>query len=609
MMEYKRQCNTLEKRLEEMKKRANHHDDHIRIVDSWWIQLLQELNLLAENKIPYQPDVDQPPFPTHTSFQDLQDFESQLSEKASSIKSITESLLTRCASSRGQVLPSVTNLESQVNSLLAYQKDFLVKLDRLSSDKDQVSEQLDLATLRYMKAERKVDRLRSTQVHKLEQQALAHATTRPSAGPEAENGKVAGEVNGNIEALQAQLQETNAVSEKQKEQLEAALSESKSLREELTAVQTKLSNLTDEDYSRTELFKAVRAQQEETVKKVNHLDVTNKRLQEDRLRLENERESYKKKLEEEAQSLTTELEDQLQTVDSDLVRVRSARDELHGEVTKLRTKEEQVRTAIDHMKELVSAKEDRISALELEVRRLQPSEDVDMDPRPDIEEIPLDELREKYKKLQQDFESVNKELPAMAAAIKRSQALASKKVMDFDALEERLQITLAEKSKANQKYFDARKHSDTMSEEIKRLRGQNSKSSEIISQLKDNEAQNRTLLGNLEKQLSDLKQTNTAIMTENRRLELACSDALRRLDSLKTQVSELHSLARSKDSTTAVARERHAALETEAEKLKVRIDYISKDRDKWKTKSLSNSSDEEEMLRVSTSSPRRCTLR
>lgn len=39
MLEYKRQVNTLEARLEELNKRSTHHDDHIRVVDAWWVQV------------------------------------------------------------------------------------------------------------------------------------------------------------------------------------------------------------------------------------------------------------------------------------------------------------------------------------------------------------------------------------------------------------------------------------------------------------------------------------------------------------------------------------------------------------------------------------------
>ncbi|KAI8953960.1 BRE1 E3 ubiquitin ligase-domain-containing protein [Xylaria longipes] len=455
-----------------------------------------------------------------------------------------------------------------------------------------------------MKAERRLDRVKSAQVQKLEQQALANSTTRPATGADQANGTSSDESNGNYASQQAALRELNAVADKQKEQLEAALAQNKSLQAEFTSLQTRLTNLTDEDYSRTETFKLFKAQNEDLIKKANNLEAECHTLRQEKIKLEKEREASRQRIQSEAQNLIVDLEDQLQQADTNLARVRATRDELHADVMMLKASKEQERTAIDHMNELLKAKEDRILALESEIQRLRPSEDVDMTAPSEIDALSLEELREKYKKLKSDYESIENELPGMATAVKKFQALANKKVMDFAAQEERVALTIAEKSKADQKYFNARKESDTKADEVKRLRSQNMKSSEIISQLKEVEAHNRTLVTNLDKQLADVKQTNISVMTENKKLEATNQDMSRRYDSLKQQVSELANLAKTKDSTTSSARERNTHLETEVEKLKVRLESTAKDRDKWKTKSLSNSSEEEEMLRVSNSQVR-----
>ena len=496
--------------------------------------------------------------------------------------------------------PNISEIQAQVNALLAKQKDFRVQIDRLTGDKDSLSGQLDTATLRYMKAERKLDRLKSAQVQKLEQQAFAQATARPGASDQQNGMDIDSPSAGGGEALQSALHEATAVAEKRKEQLESALAEARSLREELTAVQARQTSLSEEDYSRTEVFRLFKGQNEDLIKRVNHLEAANKSLQSMNEQLKKEREASRKQLETEAQALIADLEDQLQQADTNLVRIRATRDELLAEVTALRNGKEQERTAIQHMKELLGASEDRIGTLEAELNRLQPKdEDVDMEPQPEIDALSPDELREKHKKLLQDYKSIESELPGLTKALRRFQSLANTKVMDFTALEERVALSIAEKSKADQKYFNTRKDADQKSEEIKKLRVQNNKSSDIISQLKEVEAQNRTLVTNLDKQLADMKQTNASLMTENKKLDSSSGEAVRRFDSLKQQVSDLTGLAKSKDSTTSTARERTAALEADVEKLKVRLDTTSKDRDKWKAKSLSNSSEEEEMLRVS----------
>jgi E3 ubiquitin-protein ligase BRE1 len=539
----------------------------------------------------------EPPFPTHVTFRDIQDLELHLADKASSIKKLADSLFARLAANRGDIQPDVSSLEAQVNSVLAGQKDLLVKVARLTSEKDGLSEQLNTATLRYMKAERKLDRLRSTQVQKLEQQALAIATRPPT---DHENGVEQNESNGNNGALQLALQESQAVSETQKEQLESALAEAKSLQEQLTAAKTRLASLSDEDYAHTEVFKLAKARVDDLTKRFNHLEADNKTLQAKIGELNGHREAYKQRLESEAQTLTGDLEDQLQQSDTNLARIRTTRDELLADVANLKASKDQERNALVAMKELVSAKEDRISALELELQRLQPSEDVDMSPGTDVDGLSPEELRDRYRKLEQDFASINKELPAVVTGMKKFQAIAGKKVSDLATLEDRVALAVAEKTKADQKYFGVRKFDDTRAEELKRLRTQNAKSSEIISQLKENEAQSRSLVSNLEKQLVDLKQANTAVAGESKRLEASTSETLRRCESFKVQIAELNSLARTKDDFTAVAKDRTIVLEKELVQLKTKLEHTSSERDKYKAKSQSNSSEEEDMLRVCT---------
>jgi E3 ubiquitin-protein ligase BRE1 len=492
----------------------------------------------------------------------------------------------------------VAQLESQVKSLLAQQKELLVKVDRLESQKTALSEQYDKATLKVIKAERKLDRARSAQVQKLEQQALAGATAHPTSKDE--NGSSSSTANGDSEALKLQYQEAMAVVDKQKQQLEAALAENKALTDENSSIKIKKEAVTDEEYARTELFKQFKAQNEDLIKRINHLEATNKQLREEAEKLRGERTEWKTKLEAEAQVVTLELEDQLQQKDQDLTRIRSARDELLAEVAMRKASQEQEKTAISQMKELAEAQVDRIGQLELELERLRPNEDTSRtDPRINLEALSVQELRQRYTKLEKDFEAINKELPLLEKSYKKSMGLAHNKVMDFHALEERVATLTAEKAKADQKYFAARKDMDIRTAEIRTLRAQNGKSSEIISQLKDVETQNRALIGSLEKQIAALKQDISTALSERKRLEQLSAEATRRADACKSQISSLTELVKAKDAAVASMKEQLLKAETELEKARVDIKEITKDCNKWKIKCQSNSSEEEEALRVS----------
>jgi E3 ubiquitin-protein ligase BRE1 len=510
-----------------------------------------------------------------------------------------ESIFERLNAARGQVKPEVAQLETQIKNFLAQQKEYLVKIDQLETKNDTLSEQLDTTTLKVIKAERKLDRTKSAQVHKLEQQALASATTQVASTQE--NGS-AKETNEDYVVLKTKYGETVAVMAKQKEQIESLLSEMKGLQDENAMYKVKKESITDEDYARTEVFKQFKTQNEDLIKRINNLEAINKQLREEAEKLQAERTAFKTQLETEAQLMTSDLEEQVQRMDSDLARIRHARDELHAEKEVRKASQEQEKVAAAQMKDLIELNEDRIAVLENELSRLRPNEDVTMStPREDLESLSEDALRQKVQQLERDYEAIQKEIPGLEKAYKKSLSVVHNKVMDFTALEERVAMLTAEKNKADQKYFASRRDIDFTKTENRTLRLQNAKSSETIAQLKAVETQSRSLITTMEKQLSNLRQSNTSIAADNKKLESTASDANRRAEAVKTQISDLTNLVKSKDATMLSVKEDKMSFEREVEKLSARVTQITSDRDSWKEKTKRNSSEEEDMLRVSSS--------
>lgn len=507
---------------------------------------------------------------------------------------------------RGQPPTDVQDLQAKLTKLLAAQKESVVKLDRLRTEKEELSERLETASLRYVKAEKRLDRAKSSAVAKLEQQAIAG--TGNSAGSGIGGVESTNDIemtNGIAEESESSLtayKEASAMVAKQKEQLDAIAAENKSLTEQLTAATARFANINEDDYARTELFKQFRVQHEDVIRRVNHLEATNIQLREEAEKYQAERTAYRVQVEGEAEVVSGDLEAQIVRLEADLTRVRAARDEVIADLNVRKATLEQERTSSDHLKELVAAKEERLVALDAEVERLKlrlKEEDAQLTPRSDIEMLDLQQLRQKYDILAKEFESINSEVTTLQGAYKRVQTLSTKKVMDFTALEEKVQMLYAEKSKADQKYFAARKDMDTRVHEVHTLRSQNAKSSEIITQLKSVETANRTLLSNLEKQLSDVRQANITITTENKRMEATSKEALSKAEGMKAQVTELNNLLKAKDAHNSNTKQKIHNTETEMEQLRVKYEQAQKDRDNWKAKSLSNQSGEEEMLRVS----------
>ncbi|KAH8794180.1 BRE1 E3 ubiquitin ligase-domain-containing protein [Hyaloscypha finlandica] len=598
MREYKREKDTLESHLREVQKKSVDHDDHIRVINAWWDQLLDEVKLLVEDEIPSNDDIEAT-FPTALSFKGSEDFQQHLASRAKQIKSKLSSIFTNLSSVRGKPSSDVHDLQKKLSSLLGAQKEYLTKLERLKSERDDLSDRLETASLRYIKAEKRLDRAKSSVVAKLEQQAIAGSSSGNGAVQNGSDVEMTDNLSEENEANQTAYKEAAAVVAKQKEQLEAIMTENKSLTEQLNAANTRLSNLNEDDYARTELFKQFRLQHEDVIRRINHLEATNIQLREEAEKYQAERTAYRAQIENEAEVVTGELESQLQRMEADLTRIRSTRDELLADLSMRKASSEQDKTSNDHLNELISAKDDRITSLEAEVERLRARvEEESLPPRAAIEALDLQQLRQKYESLERQFEAIERELPGLQTAYKKVQTLSTKKVMDFTALEEKVQILHAEKAKADQKYFAARKDMDTRILEVRSLKIQNQKSSEIIQQLKEVETANRNLLSNLEKQLSDIRQANASIVSEHKKMESTSREATSKAETLRNQVTELANLIKAKDANNLNTKQRIHDVEIELEQIRVKYEQAQKDRDTWKTKSLSNQSGEEEMLRT-----------
>ena len=312
-----------------------------------------------------------------------------------------------------------------------------------------------------------------------------------------------------------------------------------------------------------------------------------------------ERTAYKVEIENEAQLANSEKEAQLAKVESDLTRIRNARDELLADQQMRKATQEQERTSINQMSELLEARESRISALESEVQRLKVASSGTEGVRPSTSELSVEELRTKFDSLDKQYEMLNTELTSMQTAFKRTSKLASQKLGELNAAEEKAQRAMAEKAKADQKYFAAMKSKESRDAELRSLRIQNMKSSDIVSQLKDAEAATRNLVSNVEKQLAETKEAHTNTLSQYRASQQQVNENNITIQGLKLQVADLKADLANKDASLAAANSTCRKAESEVEGLKSTLSDTKKSLESWKNKGLGNQSEEYEMLRVS----------
>lgn len=495
--------------------------------------------------------------------------------------------------------PSVTELQAEVAKLIAAAKKQANELEKNRLEKEQTEERLETASMRYMVAEKKLDRVRSLTVQKLERQLLA--TSSVDAPKTKANEKQESQDTVSSQALldaETSLQAALAESAKQAEQLQELAKDKQALLFQLTDVKVKATQHSDDDFAQTELFKQLKKQLEDFINRVNGLEASNNELRRATKKLQEERAAYRSEVDAELHAATVEQQQHLAKLESDLARIRTIRDELEADKSVRETTIRGEKILHVQLKEMVGAKEEQIKALVSQIDRLQGDK---VGVIPVIDSLSTDEIRAQFANTTKQLGLMQDELDSMVKAYSRLSGSVSSKYNNQAELEEKLQRSSAEKAKADQKYFSAMKAKESYAAEVKTLRAQKSKSSEIIASFKDLEAASRQQLINLEKQIAEAKDAFSILENKHHVVQNQVADRNSQIHILKKQVEDLKAFLVTKDNenTSTAAQLRRA--EVSLEKTKVTLHEKEKHFENFKKTVVPTGSDSEvtEQLRVS----------
>lgn len=562
-------------------------------------QLLDEITILA-NRTDRKETFSA--FPSALLNTDNRTFEEHLQSKSKEIARAISEIFSDSPESSADV----ADLKGQLAKSLAAEKGYLTALEKSRVQREQLEGQLENASLRYMVAEKRVDRQKSATVARLEAQAIAGGRNETGSGlgrgPDdaAADTKPEGGEQVLFETEKARKQAV-AASAKQQEQIEALESENEKSRAENTALSARLTHSSDDDYSKTDLFKLMKSQYEDYVKRINDLEARLTQLREETEKDQTSRTAFRMEIEKEMQPAQVERDAQLAQAESDLARIRDSRDQYLADNNMRKAAQAQERNSIDQIKELARSKDERIKALESEVERLR-TQSTSVDGEKAEETDPsghsIENLLAKCAQFERQKSMLDTELQSMQQAFTKASALASQKVANYKELEDKVIRAQAEKSRADQKYFGAMKLNETRAQELRTLRTQNSKSSEAVSHVKEAEAASRAYSANLEKQVAELNSIKTSSAKQLQTAQQSLNEKSIQYEGLKTQVEELKKLLMGKESSASVIKNAHRKAEVELEKLRVSLEETEKELEKWKARSLGNNGDEFEALRV-----------
>lgn len=389
------------------------------------------------------------------------------------------------------------DVSAKVEKLATDLKDLQSVKGELSKENKQLTEEITSLKEYYQNLIRKYDREDSLTVTRVFEKAMddeqkvnekvfslkAESVNVPSneTAPENDTVKAATETDDKaphcaiehelqITGLKAQVESLNATVQELEKFREINEQELIKLRQQVSAQQAQQTPQVHDRDSLLEKISHLKAENEDA--SAVNADLL-KKFQE----LTREQEIYTGKLTQELRTAQDTLKKHNATLEKDLVRIRTTRDELLGKVA------------------ILEAEKSKSSML------------VDLQSAVNILQGQWDKLQVRSNDEPQPQDALMKELQELEIAFKELTSLTHKKYSELVNQESLISKLTVEKTKADQKYFAAMRSKDSILVENKNLSKSLSKSNELIAQLKDSDRLLQQKIANLKKQL-ELSQSN-----------------------------------------------------------------------------------------------------
>lgn len=170
-------------------------------------------------------------FPSSLLFDDVATFADHLKEKRDHITTSLQGLFSAIRSNSPNTAKNekADELQSRLSTLLASEKAHKIEITRLQKEKEDANSRLTEATIKYMTAEKKVDRLKSQTLAKIERQAMFQSNAGAETGRDgstsdeqsAKDQEISAKVaEGNVADAEQARKEAQAIASKQKEELQ-----------------------------------------------------------------------------------------------------------------------------------------------------------------------------------------------------------------------------------------------------------------------------------------------------------------------------------------------------------------------------------------------------
>lgn len=377
-----------------------------------------------------------------------------------------------------------------------------------------------------------------------------------------------------LESARQDVELTRRESDSRYAEIQTLNEEVRSLKHRLHETQLKLDHLPEDVLVRSALYRELETAYQHAQQDLQGVRDSMHTLETEANALREERATFQQTVEAEASARTDELEKMVKAKEADVTRLRSQRDELNAELTERRSREQVKFTQIEEMKALLNSKEERLTLLTSQVRRLRMSvsafrgqsagvaalaeteseEDqfeklsraaqeaqariAELEKRFTSADTPADgaavngttsadqteeveRLRLSLQAAEASSKAVDDELEKISAAYAELERQASVKVTDVSRMEEKALRWVTEKSKADNKYFSTMRAKETLDAELRAVKQVNERQQKTIEMFGEVERSYSTQLGQHEKEVTVFKK---AIEVHSRRIEALSRD-------------------------------------------------------------------------------------
>lgn len=174
-----------------------------------------------------------------------------------------------------------------------------------------------------------------------------------------------------LESARQDVELTRRESDSRYAEVQTLNEELRSLKFELRQTQLRLSSLPEEVLLNSALYRELQATLRHAREDLNSSREAVQSLEAELATLRENRATFQQTVEAEASIRNEELEKLVKAKEADVTRLRSQRDELNSELTERRSREQVKFTQIEEMKALLNSKEERLTLLSSQVRRLR----------------------------------------------------------------------------------------------------------------------------------------------------------------------------------------------------------------------------------------------